>query len=114
MILGSLDMQDKTILIDIDDTLLLYPDSKLPPEQRGGRERYKDAVPDFTEIQILNKLYENNTIILFTGRGWDQYEFTKKQMKIFNIKHHQLICGRPLGIYVDRDSKKSLEELLNE
>ena len=105
-------MLNDTIIIDLDDTLLIYPDSHLPLEKRGGKERYIDAMPNNEEIKILNKLYEIKTIIIYTGRGWDQYEFTIRQLKIFNIKFHQLICGRPLGIFIDKDSKKSLSEVI--
>lgn len=97
--------------IDLDDTLILYPDSNKPPEKRGGAERYLDAKPNKKEIKKLNKLYkEGHTIIINTGRGWGQFEFTKQQLKEFNIKHHGLVMGRPLGTFIDVDSLRSVPE----
>lgn len=102
----------KTYIVDIDDTLLIYPDSHLPPEQRGAQERYLDAKPNEEEIKILNKLYRDNTIILMTGRGWHNYIFTVNQMKKFKIKYHELYMGKPHGIWVDKDFKTSLKECI--
>lgn len=95
--------------IDLDDTLIIYPDSHLDSESRGGPERYPDAVPHRERIKKLNKLYrQGHTIIINTGRGWNQFEFTKKQLKEFNIKHHGLVMGRPLGTFIDVDSLREL------
>ena len=102
----------KTYIVDIDDTLLLYPDSHLSPEQRGAQERYLDAMPNFEEIKILNKLYRDNTIILMSGRGWHYYVFTVNQLKKFKIKYHELYLGKPCGIWVDADFKTSLKECI--
>jgi hydroxymethylpyrimidine pyrophosphatase-like HAD family hydrolase len=103
----------KTFVIDIDDTLLLYFDSELPPEERGGKERYKYAMANDEEIKILNRLYrQGHTIILMSGRGWDQYDITVQQLKDFKIKYHTLILGKLCGIWVDRDFKTSLKECI--
>lgn len=85
-------------VVDIDDCLLLYENSR----------EYKDAIPNTKEIKKLNELYRNNTIILHTGRNWDKYDMTKKQMKQFGIKHHELVMGKPQGVYIDSDSRKHL------
>jgi hypothetical protein len=102
----------KTYIVDIDDTLLIYPDTHLDPECRGAQERYSKALPNTPEIDILNKLYKKNTIILYTGRGWHQYKLTIKQLKSFNINYDQIMFGKPTGIWVDRDFKTSLKECL--
>lgn len=103
----------RTFVIDIDDTLLLYFDSELPPQERGSVERYKYAMPNDEEIKILNKLYrQGNTIILMSGRGWNQYDITVQQLKDFKIKYHELILGKPCGIWVDKDFKTSLKECI--
>jgi len=99
-------------VIDIDDTLVLYPDSGEPYNERGGKERYPFAMPNIKEIEMCNYLYEtDNRIILHTGRNWDQYDLTVEQLKEMNIKYHELVMGKPQGVYVDRDSLQSLEEL---
>lgn len=90
-------------VVDIDNTLLLYPDG----------DNYNDAVPNIDEIKILNSLYvKGHIIIIHTGRNWDKYEFTKKQLKDFGIKYHELVMGKPQGIYIDTDSYQSLREYL--
>jgi len=92
------------LIVDIDDTLLYseYVD-----------DVYICAVPIEEEIAALNQLYdEGYIVILFTGRGWHHYETTVKQLNECGIKYHELIMGRPTGIYIDRDNKRSCLELL--
>jgi hypothetical protein len=97
-----------TYIVDIDDTLILYSDSNRPYWERGAQERYKTGFPNIDEIKKLNKLYENNIIILMTGRGWHRMKFTETQLEMFGVKYHRLIMGKPPGIIVDRDSLKEL------
>lgn len=97
-----------TYIYDIDDTLLLYPDTEKEPQNRGGIERYGNEVPNIKEINKLNNLYKNNIIIIYTGRGYNQYDLTVKQLKKYKIKYHELIMGRPLGIFIDRDCKTTM------
>jgi hypothetical protein len=98
----------KTYIVDIDDTILMYPDTYKPYHERGSQERYYQATPNKKEIKKLNKLWVFNTIILFTGRGWHWMELTKKQLKEFGIKYDSLIMGKPPGIYIDKDSLKEV------
>jgi len=97
----------QTIVIDIDDTLIIYPDNGLK-----AQARYPFATPNTIEIELVNKLYKKgHIIILHTGRGWHQYELTKQQMKDFGVKYHELVMAKPVGIYIDKDSYKSLLEV---
>ena len=54
-------------------------------------------------INKINKLYENNRIILFTSRGYtskkDWRELTEKQIKLWNLKYHELHFGKPFADY---------------
>ena len=65
-------------------------------------------------IDLINKLYEKNKIIIFTarfmGRSGDQvglakrrgYKLTKKQLKNWNLKYHKLIMGKPsYDVFID-------------
>jgi hydroxymethylpyrimidine pyrophosphatase-like HAD family hydrolase len=95
-------------VIDIDDTII-YSNKK----QCDVCERvtYEILNIDSEEIEKINKLYdEGNIIILYTGRNWDCYKFTIKQLKDANIKYHELVMGKPQGAYIDKDSYKTLEE----
>lgn len=93
------------LIIDIDETLLITKKTKC---ESCGRPVYCGAVPVQSEIDILNDLYsKGHIIILFTGRNWDQYEITKQQLKDFGINHHELVMGKPQGIYIDRTESES-------
>ena len=99
----------QTFVIDIDDTLLLYPKK----EYKNIEDRYIDAIPDWKEIQLLNDLYSHGYIIILqTGRNWDKYEKTKLQLDEIGIKYNELIMGKPQGIYIDKDSFKTLKEAI--
>lgn len=105
-------MDKQTFVIDIDDTLLLYPKNRPYSEIW---KRYVDAVADHEEIDLTNELYrKGHVIILHTGRNWDKYDITVKQLAEFNINYHQLVMGKPQGIYIDKDSRKTLKETIKE
>ena len=70
---------------------------------------------DNEEIKRINKLCsQGHTIILWTGRNWDCYAATKKELLDAGILHHELIMGKPQGIYIDKDAKTSLKDFCNE
>jgi hypothetical protein len=67
---------------------------------------YKNSKPIQYRINRVNFLYEKNTIIIFTGRGsvsginWTK--LTKKQLKDWGVKYHQLIMKKPAyDLFVD-------------
>jgi hypothetical protein len=92
-------------MVDIDDTLLIAEKDRC---QACGSVVYKNVKPIQNEIDLLNQLYDaGNIIILFTGRNWNKYEITKKQLQEFGIKHHELVMGKPQGIYIDRTDCES-------
>lgn len=99
-----------TLVVDIDDTLLISEKIKC---DECGRIKYQNEIKFISEINYLNKLYKNHTIILHTGRNWDCYDITVKQLKKNKIKYHELVMGKPQGIYIDRDAKTSIEEVYN-
>ena len=51
----------------------------------------------------LDHLFSNdNTIILWTARGWEQYKVTVQWLNDHNMKYHQLIMGKPMvDIFID-------------
>jgi hydroxymethylpyrimidine pyrophosphatase-like HAD family hydrolase len=92
------------LIVDIDNTLLSSP---------YVNNVYMGATPIDEEIKALNELYmKGYIVILWTGRGWHHYENTVKQLEKCGIKYHELIMGKPTGIYIDRDNKRSCLELL--
>jgi hypothetical protein len=97
-----------TFIVDIDDTIIK---SLIENCKECGYIRYKNAKPIQDEIDEINKKFkEGHIIILHTGRGWNQYELTKKQLKECRVKYTELIMGKPTGIYVDRDAIKSIKD----
>lgn len=51
----------------------------------------------------INLLYDTgDTIIIYTGRSWAEYEMTKDWLNKNGIKFHQLLCGKPIyDIWID-------------
>lgn len=95
-------MKKLTIVCDLDGVLCTE-------EKTFSRSL---ALPIKEEIHNLNKLYSlGHTIIIFTARGWAEYEMTKDWLIRHNVMYHNLICGKPIAdILIDDRSFKSLNE----
>ena len=78
------------IFVDIDETICFY----------GGVDRlYKNAIPNYDNIDKINKLYdEGNRITYWTGRGTvsrvDYYTLTREQLEKWECKYHDLSVGK--------------------
>ena len=72
--------------------------------------QYEAARPRTHVIQRVNDLYDDgHRIIFFTARGattgLDWRELTERQLREWNVKHHDLIMGKPhADLYVDDKS----------
>ena len=60
------------------------------------KSQYENAIPDNTVVNEINRLYgEGNTIKIMTARGcvsgFDHTFLTKKQLKDWGLKYHELI-----------------------
>lgn len=78
----------RKIYVDIDETICFY---------KGERD-YNLAVPDKDRIEKINMMYdEGNEITYWTARGSvtkiDWYDVTKKQLKEWGCKYHNLSVG---------------------
>ena len=67
----------KTIIVDIDETICITPESR----------NYKNSKPIRERIEAINRLFDaGNTIIYWTARGTvtgiDWFEVTKKQLQL--------------------------------
>jgi len=93
--------KDKLVfIVEVDHTLFLKP--------IGVKKTLK--VNDSMR-KLINKLYEKgHRIILFTGMSWDRYIDLKFELAQFNVCHHELVMGMPIGIYVHKNSFKSIKE----
>ena len=80
----------KIYYVDIDGTICTNTDGA-----------YEDAQPLPQEnIKKINQLYnEGNTVIYWTARGSvtgiDWLGLTKKQLKMWGVKHHDVRVGKP-------------------
>lgn len=99
-------------MFDIDDTLC---DSAAT---HAGLHFYNDdeIIPNMDMINVVNALYDKgHKIILLTGRGsvtgMDWTKETKRQLKKWGVKYHELrFIKKPLNyLYVD-DMASSPEE----
>jgi capsule biosynthesis phosphatase len=91
-------------VIDIDGTICTQ-----------SNPDYENAKPFYDRISKLNELYdEGHTIVYLTARGMGRtggdaekarnllYNFTKKQLREWNVKYHRLVLGKPAGdVYID-------------
>jgi len=85
-----------TYCFDIDGTICTNTDGD-----------YEQAMPFKEVIEEINRLYDGgHKVVFYTGRGSttgiDWYEFTKKQLKDWQVKYHELTMGKPYAdIYID-------------
>ena len=101
-----------TFVIDIDDTIIKV--GKINCE-KCGRVNYETSKPFVGEIDRINRLYQSgNIIMLWTSRGWDYYEKTKEQLTVLGVQYHELIMGRPQGVFIDKDSFRNIEDYVNQ
>ena len=96
------------IFVDIDETICFYD---------GGERKYENAIPNMNNIKKINKLYDKgNHIKYYTGRGSltkiNHYDLTKKQLKDWGCKYHELSTGeKPHYDLLICDKTKRIEEL---
>lgn len=97
------------IFVDIDETICFY--------EGVDRLGYKNAIPNFKNINKINKLYDKeNKITYWTSRGMvskiDYYDLTKEQLISWECKYHDLIVGeKPNYDLLICDKTMRIEEL---
>lgn len=100
--------------VDIDETICFYKNERI----------YEQAVPNYTNIEKINKLYNDGwTIIYWTSRGSSQLDnqermdylrnLTLEQLNTWNAQFHKLEIGdkKPLYDLIIDDKAKRIEEL---
>jgi hypothetical protein len=93
----------KTFCFDIDGVIC-----------QTQNNNYKSSKPNKKIINLINKLYLKNRIIIFTARYMGRSDgrvnlakkkglkFTKNQLKSWGLNYHKLIMGKPsYDIFVD-------------
>lgn len=93
-------------VIDIDGTLLVSHTETCPTCKRV---KYVLIGANRDMVAKVNAKYDlGDRVVLWTGRGWDCYDLTVKQLKRVGVKYHELVMGKPLGTYVDADARRDL------
>jgi uncharacterized HAD superfamily protein len=99
-------MKKKTIVIDLDGTICT---------EEKTFEKFL-ASPNKNSVSVINDLFEKYFIIIYTARGWAEYNMTKKWLDNYGIKYDILMCGKPIYDYWidDRAIKFEGWEQINE
>lgn len=110
----------KRYVIDIDNHLLFS--EMIECRSKDGkhvRYAYELKYSDDEEIKYVNDIVEaGHEVTLWTGRGWDCEELTRRQLIEAGIKYLNygitLFMGKPLGTYVDKEALHSLKDVHEE
>ena len=105
-------MKDKIVFVDIDETICFYKE-EIPLD---GKKDYNLAIPDHSNIQKINNLYNNGCkIIYWTARGSrsgiDWTEFTIEQLTSWGVLFHEVRCTKPYYDVFVEDRSIRIEEL---
>ena len=98
----------KRFVFDIDGVI-----AKLQPQND-----YSLAEPNKDMIDAINSLYRmGNRIILLTARGYvtgiDWKDVTKRQLRQWGLKYHELHFGKPNADYYVDDKMLDINKLYN-
>ncbi len=89
-------MKNKIICFDLDGVIC-----------QTKANNYKNSKPIAKTIKIINELYKNNKIVIFTarymGRSNGKKTLAKKlakkvtinQLKLWGVKYHKILFGKP-------------------
>ena len=106
-----MDFVQKTIIVDIDETVCSNPVSD-PSIIRD----YHDSRPIHENIQKVNEMYDaGHHIIYWTARGSrtkiDWRSLTESQLKAWGAKYHELRLGKPhYDIWIDDKAINSIHD----
>ncbi len=93
------------VYVDVDETICITPEDR----------NYENSTPIKKNIKKINKMYDNgDTIVYWTARGTvsgiDWTETTKKQLKEWGAKHHDVKLGKPhFDMYICDKSFNAME-----
>lgn len=94
-------------VFDLDGTLCSTPD--------GGV--YSNCEPRWSRIELVRELYaDGHTIVISTARGPMWYDFTKEQLRGWDVPFHVVSVGaKPYGdLYVDDKAVNALDFFMDD
>jgi uncharacterized HAD superfamily protein len=80
-------LHNKVLAIDIDGTICT--------EERTFERPLARPLPGALEALHMLKR-NNNTLVLWTGRGWEQYKVTKEWLDSHGFPYDQILMGKPI------------------
>jgi len=108
-------VETRTLVVDVDDTISTHINRD-----------YENAIPHTKIISKLNKMYESGwKIIYFTARGQVSCNgdlelinqlrrpVLESWMDKHGVKYHELIFGKPIGVYYIDDKAMRPEEFMS-
>ena len=88
------------VMIDINGTVC----EELSPFDRPLAKPLPGAVE-----RVNAYVDAGHVVILWTGRGWDQYRVTKKWLDDHGFKYAQLLMGKPIANLIINDRARRFE-----
>lgn len=89
------------LVFDLDGTLCT--------ETKG---EYIMAKPMQDRIFVVNDLFDaGHTIVIHTGRHWDNLQFTYSQLALWGVKYHALVMGKPTADYIVDDKAVDFDKI---
>ena len=94
--------KQKVIAFDLDDVICYRPDGY----EHLGVDKYNYCMPYQDAVDLVNSLYEENYIKIYTARGMSQfkgdvdliheflYNATIDQLNFWGVKFNELIMGK--------------------
>jgi uncharacterized HAD superfamily protein len=81
------------IIIDLDGTICT--------EEKQFSRSMAEPLPG-AEKMLASLVAEGNTVIIYSSRGWQEYEMTVDWLKRHRIPYSQLVMGKPIGdVWID-------------
>ena len=88
------------ILIDIDGTIC--------PEGSPGDRPQVEPLPG--AVSAVNRLTDGgHVVVLWTGRGWDEYIATKTWLDDHGFRYAQILMGKPIANLIIDDRARRFE-----
>lgn len=89
------------LVFDLDGTLCSDTNGK-----------YADAVPFQDKIFAVNDLFDRgHTIVIHTGRHWDNLQATALQLALWGVKYHSLVLGKPTADFIVDDKAVEFDKI---
>ena len=85
------------IMIDLDGTLC----TEEVPENRALAKPLPSAVEAVSKF-----VADGHIVVIWTGRGWPEYQMTRTWLKEHGFKYHELLMGKPIANLIIDDRSR--------